>query len=136
MNLLLTRSQWSDENNLVLEAYSPLGSTGKVGDTLAVPEVKEIAQELGMTPEQVIINWHVQRGTIVLPKSVTPSRVVENLQGSFYFVIRNTHGLCAYTLRALPPALFEKVEKAATSHKRYPRLNPSKKWGLDFDIFD
>jgi diketogulonate reductase-like aldo/keto reductase len=85
MNLLLTRSQWSEENNLVLEAYSPLGSTGKVGDTLAVPEVKEIAQELGMTPEQVIINWHVQRGTFVLPKSVTPSRVVENLQCSLYF---------------------------------------------------
>ncbi|KAJ7907686.1 NADP-dependent oxidoreductase domain-containing protein [Mycena leptocephala] len=112
-------NQWSKENNLVLEAYSPLGSTGKVGDTLAVPEVKEIAQELGMTPAQAIISWHVQRGTIVLPKSVTPSLVVENLQ-----------------VRALPPALFEKVEKAATSHKRYPRLNPSKKWGLDFDIFD
>ncbi|KAJ7166330.1 NADP-dependent oxidoreductase domain-containing protein [Mycena crocata] len=111
--------KWSKENGLLLEAYSPLGSTGKVGDTLAVPEVVQIAQELGMTPAQVVISWHVQRGTVVLPKSVTPSRVVENLQ-----------------VRALPPALFEKLEKAATSHKPYPRLNPSKSWGLDFDIFD
>ncbi|KAJ7480548.1 NADP-dependent oxidoreductase domain-containing protein [Mycena latifolia] len=111
--------QWAKENDLLLEAYSPLGSTGRVGDTLAVPEVKEIAQELGMTPAQVVISWHVQRGTVVLPKSVTPSRVVDNFQ-----------------VRSLPSALFEKLEKAATSHKPYPRLNPSKNWGLDFDIFD
>ncbi|KAJ7205676.1 NADP-dependent oxidoreductase domain-containing protein [Mycena rebaudengoi] len=111
--------KWSKENNLLLEAYSPLGSTSKVGDTLAVPEVKEIAAELGMTPAQVIISWHVQRGTVVLPKSVTPSRVVENFQ-----------------VKALPEALFAKLEQAATSHKPYPRFNPSKGWGLDFDIFD
>ncbi|KAJ6477162.1 NADP-dependent oxidoreductase domain-containing protein [Mycena vitilis] len=111
--------KWSKENNMLLEAYSPLGSTGKVGDTLAVPEIKEIAAELGMTPAQVVISWHVQRGTVVLPKSVTPSRIVENLQA-----------------RALPTALFDKLETAATSHKPYPRLNPSKSWGLDFDLFD
>ncbi|KAJ7859002.1 NADP-dependent oxidoreductase domain-containing protein [Mycena leptocephala] len=111
-------SYWIPQPEL-LKAYSPLGSTGKVGDTLAVPEIKEIAAELGMTPAQVVISWHVQRGTVVLPKSVTPSRIVENLQVS-----------------ALPPALFDKLERAATSHKPYPRLNPSKNWGIDFDIFD
>ncbi|KAJ7887252.1 NADP-dependent oxidoreductase domain-containing protein [Mycena olivaceomarginata] len=111
--------KWSKENNLLLEAYSPLGSERKVKDTLNVPEVKGIAKELGITPAQVVISWHVQRGTVVLPKSVTPSRVVEN-----------------YQVRALPPALFEKLEEAATSHKPYPRLNPSKGWGIDFDIFD
>ncbi|KAJ7644666.1 NADP-dependent oxidoreductase domain-containing protein [Roridomyces roridus] len=110
---------WSKENSVLLEAYSPLGSDSKVKDTLAVPEVVEIAKELGMTPAQVVISWHVQRGTVVLPKSVTPSRVVENLQ-----------------VRALPSELFDKLEKAATSHKPYPRLNPSKSWGLDFDIFE
>ncbi|KAJ7081581.1 NADP-dependent oxidoreductase domain-containing protein [Mycena belliarum] len=111
--------KWAKEHDLLLEAYSPLGSTGRVGETLAVPEVKEIAQELGMTPAQVVISWHVQRGYVVLPKSVTPSRVEENVH-----------------VRALPPALFEKLETAATSHKPYPRLNPSRGWGLDFDIFD
>ncbi|KAJ7119850.1 NADP-dependent oxidoreductase domain-containing protein [Mycena epipterygia] len=111
--------KWAKDHNMLLEAYSPLGSTGRVGDTLAVPEVKEIAQELCITPAQVVISWHVQRGTVVLPKSVTPSRVVENLQ-----------------VHHLPPALFEKLEKAATSHKPHRGLNPSKNWGIDFDIFD
>ncbi|KAJ7261773.1 NADP-dependent oxidoreductase domain-containing protein [Mycena haematopus] len=111
--------KWAKENNLLLEAYSPLGSDGRVKATLAVREVKEIANELGMTPAQVVISWHVQRGTVVLPKSVTTSRIEENLQ-----------------ISALPPALFDKLETAATSHKPYPRLNPSRGWGIDFDIFD
>ncbi|KAJ6488950.1 NADP-dependent oxidoreductase domain-containing protein [Mycena sanguinolenta] len=111
--------QWAKENNMLLEAYSPLGSEGKVKDTLRVREVQEIAKELGMTPAQVVISWLVQRGTVVLPKSVTPARIVENLQVS-----------------ALPQELFDKLEKAATSHKPYPRLNPSRGWGIDFDIFD
>ncbi|KAJ7162958.1 NADP-dependent oxidoreductase domain-containing protein [Mycena filopes] len=111
--------QWAKEHNMLLEAYSPLGGTGKVEDTLNVPEVKEIAEELGMTPAQVVLSWHVQRGTIVLPRSVTPSRIVENLQ-----------------VRALPSALFEKIETAATSHKLpYTRFNPSEKWDIDCDIF-
>ena len=43
--------------------------------------VKAIAKELGITPAQVIISWMVQRGAVVLPKSVTPSRIEENLKG-------------------------------------------------------
>ncbi|KAJ7105714.1 NADP-dependent oxidoreductase domain-containing protein [Mycena epipterygia] len=111
--------KWSKEHSLLLQAYSPLGSVSKVGDTFAVPLIREIAAELGMTPAQVVISWHIQRGTVVLPKSVTPARVVENLQ-----------------VQALPPALFDKLETAATSQEPSRRLNPSKRWGIDFDIFD
>ncbi|THU85464.1 Aldo/keto reductase [Dendrothele bispora CBS 962.96] len=71
--------QWSKESGVLLEAYSPLGSDRRVSRSLNLPVVKEIAQELDMTPAQVIISWHVQRGTIALPKSVTPSRIVENI---------------------------------------------------------
>jgi diketogulonate reductase-like aldo/keto reductase len=71
---------YAKEQNLLLEAYSPLGSGKLVGRTLTAPAVKAVADALGITPAQVIISWHVQRGTVVLPKSVTPSRVVENLQ--------------------------------------------------------
>ena len=46
-----------------------------------VAEVRKIAETLGITPAQAIISWHVQRGTVVLPKSVTPSRVEENFKG-------------------------------------------------------
>lgn len=54
--------QWAKENDLVLEAYSPLGSNRQVKEALSVPEVKSIANKLGITPAQVLISWHVQRG--------------------------------------------------------------------------
>ncbi|KAI0080695.1 hypothetical protein K474DRAFT_1682434 [Panus rudis PR-1116 ss-1] len=111
--------KWAKENGLLLEAYSPLGSNKQVKETLSTPEVKEIAEKLGITPAQAIISWHVQRGTVVLPKSVHPSRVEEN-----------------FKVVALPDDLFEKLEKAATSHPPQRVVNPSKNWGLDFDIFD
>ncbi|KIK91961.1 hypothetical protein PAXRUDRAFT_830404 [Paxillus rubicundulus Ve08.2h10] len=111
--------KWSKENDLLLEAYSPLGSNKQVSETLAVPEVKHIACKLGITPAQVIISWHVQRGTIALPKSVTPSRIVEN-----------------YKIFEMPQEDFEKLEKAATAHPPQRVVNPSKGWGLSFDVFD
>lgn len=55
-------TQWSKENGLLLEAYSPLGSAEKVKESLNIPVVKAIAKELGITPAQVYISWHVQRG--------------------------------------------------------------------------
>jgi len=111
--------QWAKDHDLLLEAYSPLGSNTQVKETLEVPEVKEIARQLGITPAQVVISWHVQRGTVVLPKSINPSRVVEN----FHIV-------------PLPIESFKKLEIAATSHKPKRVVNPSKGWGLDWDIFD
>ncbi|KAF8635966.1 hypothetical protein AX15_000130 [Amanita polypyramis BW_CC] len=106
--------KWSKENNILLEAYSPLGSTKRVRETLSVPEVKEIASELGITPAQVIISWHVQRGTVVLPKSVSLSHIEENFQ-----------------VVTLPQAAFEKLENAATSHEPQRGSDPSKRWGVD-----
>lgn len=58
------------------ESWSPLGQ----GRLLADPVVGEIARKRGRTPAQVLIRWHVQNGLIVIPKSVTPSRIVENFQ--------------------------------------------------------
>jgi diketogulonate reductase-like aldo/keto reductase len=111
--------EFSKKTGILLEAYSPLGSTQRVKDSLNVPEIKEAAKELGMTPAQVLISWHVQRGTVALPKSVTPSRVTENIQ-----------------LKKLPDATFKKIEAAARAHKPERGLNPSKNWGLDWDIFE
>ncbi|KAF5382622.1 hypothetical protein D9615_002763 [Tricholomella constricta] len=106
--------KWSKENNILLEAYSPLGSSGRVKDSLNVPEVKEIAAELGMTPAQVLVSWQVQRGNVVLPKSVTPSRIIENLR-----------------IARIPEHLFNKLGKAAASHKPERSVDPSERWGLD-----
>jgi 2,5-diketo-D-gluconate reductase A len=61
-------------HNIPTEAWSPIAQ-GKVLDD---PTITDIAQELGRTPAQVVLRWHVQRGDIVFPKSATPKRIEEN----------------------------------------------------------
>jgi 2,5-diketo-D-gluconate reductase A len=56
------------------ESWSPLGQ----GALLADPEVARIAAKHGKTPAQAIIRWHLDLGLIVIPKSVTPSRIAQN----------------------------------------------------------
>ncbi|MFG3302293.1 aldo/keto reductase [Micromonospora chersina] len=63
-------------HNILTEAWSPIAQ-GKVLDD---PTVVDIAEEVGRTPAQVVLRWHVQRGDIVFPKSTTPSRIEENFR--------------------------------------------------------
>ncbi|KAH8890654.1 aldo/keto reductase [Thozetella sp. PMI_491] len=71
------------EKNVLLEAYSPLGNNiYNLPMGLDDPTIKSIAADLGKTPVQVILSWIVQRGIVVLTKSVTPSRIEQNLQVS------------------------------------------------------
>lgn len=65
------------ERQIVLEAYAPLKSSD-VADVLGDETLGEIGRAHGKTPAQVCIRWLVQRGVVVLPKSVTPSRIEEN----------------------------------------------------------
>ena len=58
------------------ESWSPLGQ----GHLLTNPVIADLAKKLGRTPAQVIIRWHIQNGLVVIPKSVTPSRIVENFK--------------------------------------------------------
>jgi 2,5-diketo-D-gluconate reductase A len=55
---------------------SPIGS----GAVLDEPVIKQIAQKYGKSPAQAIIRWHLQEGLVVIPKSVTPARIRENLE--------------------------------------------------------
>ncbi len=63
------------QHDIYLEAWSPLMQGGEV---LGNGTVKEIASQYGKTPAQIIIRWHLQADHIVIPKSVTPSRIEEN----------------------------------------------------------
>jgi diketogulonate reductase-like aldo/keto reductase len=63
------------KHNIYIEAYSPL-MNGR--DVLEDDVIKGIAEKHGKTAAQVILRWHLQEGTIVIPKSVTPSRIEEN----------------------------------------------------------
>jgi 2,5-diketo-D-gluconate reductase A len=62
------------KHGIATEAWSPL-ARGKV---MADPTIGRIAQAHGRTPAQVTIRWHLQRGDVVIPKSVTRSRIEEN----------------------------------------------------------
>jgi 2,5-diketo-D-gluconate reductase A len=62
------------ERGIATQSWSPLGQ----GKLLADPVITGIAKAHGRTPAQVIVRWHLQNGLIVIPKSVTPSRIVEN----------------------------------------------------------
>ena len=62
------------EHDIAVEAWSPIAQ-GKVLDD---PVVTQIAESVGRTPAQVVLRWHIQRGDIVFPKSVTPKRIEEN----------------------------------------------------------
>ncbi|MFD6131813.1 aldo/keto reductase [Streptomyces diastaticus] len=68
--------EYHDEQGITTEAWSPLGQ-GK--GLLEVPAVVAIAQKHNVTPAQVVLRWHVQLGNVAIPKSVTPSRIKENI---------------------------------------------------------
>lgn len=59
--------------NVVLEGYSPFKSTD-----LAHPVLAEVAGRHGVTPAQVVLRWHVDRGVPVIPKSASPERIASN----------------------------------------------------------
>jgi 2,5-diketo-D-gluconate reductase A len=62
------------ELGIVTEAWSPLAQ----GQVLEDPTLTGIAEAHQKTPGQVVIRWHLQLGNVVIPKSVTPERIVEN----------------------------------------------------------
>ncbi|GKT65619.1 LOW QUALITY PROTEIN: aldo/keto reductase [Colletotrichum tofieldiae] len=64
------------------------------------PTIAELAKSLGKEPAQLIISWSVQRGTVVLPKSVTPSRIEQNFE-----------------VFELPKDVFEKINALDRNHR-------------------
>lgn len=95
------------ELGIVTEAWSPIAQ-GKVLDD---PVLVRIAESVGRTPAQVTLRWHVQRGDVVFPKSVTRSRMEENF------------------------ALFD-FELSATDMADIDALDRHERTGPDPDVFD
>lgn len=67
---------YSRSQGMLLEAYSPLGN----GKIFQVPEVAQMAEKYHKTVAQLCLRWSLQMDFLPLPKSVTPSRIVENTQ--------------------------------------------------------
>ena len=64
------------DNDIVLEAYSPLAH----GKDMTNATVQEIADKYGKSYAQIMLRWCIEEGMVVLPKSVTPSRIKENIE--------------------------------------------------------
>lgn len=66
---------YGQEHGIVTQAWSPLAR----GQILSDPTVMGIAQRLERTPSQVVLRWHVQRGDVIFPKTMSVTRMRENL---------------------------------------------------------
>jgi 2,5-diketo-D-gluconate reductase A len=65
---------YGEAHGIATEAWSPIAQ----GEVLGDPVIGEIARRLDRSPAQVVLRWHIQRGSIVFPKSTTPARIEEN----------------------------------------------------------
>ncbi|ESA32733.1 aldehyde oxidoreductase [Leptolyngbya sp. Heron Island J] len=82
-----TMLDFCQANTIYLTAYSPLGSSDRPDSLKADDEpvllenstIVAIAKQHGVTPAQVLISWAIHRGTAVIPKSVNPARIQQNL---------------------------------------------------------
>ena len=68
--------RYGEAHGIATEAWSPIAQ-GKVLDD---PVIAGIAERVDRTPAQVVLRWHLQRGSIVFPKSTTPARIRENFE--------------------------------------------------------
>ncbi len=64
------------DHGIVTEAWSPIAPGKVLGD----PVINEVADGRGKSPAQVVLRWHIQRGDVVFPKSVTPERIQANIE--------------------------------------------------------
>jgi 2,5-diketo-D-gluconate reductase A len=68
--------KYCHDNGILVEAYSPLAH----GHGLDDPVIARIAQKHGKSPAQIMLRWLIEQDFIVIPKSVTPERIRENIQ--------------------------------------------------------
>ncbi|MDU2479496.1 MAG: aldo/keto reductase [Klebsiella sp.] len=67
---------WNATHKIQTESWSPLAQGGK--GVFDQKVIHQLADKYGKTPAQIVIRWHLDSGLVVIPKSVTPSRIAEN----------------------------------------------------------
>lgn len=71
-----TLREFLKNENIMMESYSPLMRGGIVD----IPLLQELSQKYEKSISQIVLRWNIQKGIVVLPKSVTPSRIKENFE--------------------------------------------------------
>ncbi|KAI9270717.1 NADP-dependent oxidoreductase domain-containing protein [Phascolomyces articulosus] len=104
--------QFCEKHNVHVTAYSPLGSTSS--PVMQEQVVIDIAEKYKATPAQVLLAWGVQRNTSVIPKSVTPSRIISNFQNV-----------------VLTKEDIERLNSLAKPQNAGRLLDPSPLWGVE-----
>ncbi|CEI90760.1 Putative Alcohol dehydrogenase [Rhizopus microsporus] len=104
--------EFCQKHNVHVTAYSPLGSTNS--PVMQEPVVLSIADKHKVTPAQILLSWGIHRGCSVIPKSVTPSRIVSNLQAV-----------------KLDTKDFQALEELVTTKTAERLVDPSSLWGVD-----
>ncbi|PXW29122.1 UNVERIFIED_CONTAM: diketogulonate reductase-like aldo/keto reductase [Williamsia faeni] len=77
----------ASKHGIAVESWSPLGGTSNSGwgpnskpnTLLTDPIITRVGEQYGKSPAQVLIRWHLQNGLIVIPKSVNPDRIAQNI---------------------------------------------------------
>ncbi|KAH8901340.1 aldo/keto reductase family protein [Thozetella sp. PMI_491] len=106
--------QYLRSKDILIESYSPLGNNIYGHDrVIDDPAIQALAKKANLDAGQMLISWAIQRGTVVLPKSVTASRIVSNFKDAI-----------------LPEEIYQELNKF-DKHKRF---NLPFDWGVD--IFD
>jgi len=68
--------EFDREHGIATEAWSPIAQGGVLDD----PVITSLAEKYGKSPAQITLRWHIDIGNVVIPKSVTPSRIRENFE--------------------------------------------------------
>lgn len=107
-------AEYCKSKGILVQAYSPLGNN-QTGEPRTVDDavVHEVAKQVGLDAGVCLVSWAIQRGTLPLPKSVTPSRIASNLQ-----------------VKYLPEDAYARL----SSLERHKRFNFPARWG--YDIFE
>lgn len=109
--------KYCQKNEIAVTAYAPLGRPGvNLEGTRIIDEeiIKKLAEKYHKTPAQILLHWAIQRGTIVIPKSVTPERLQENI-AVFDFAMTD-----------------EELAEISSLNKNHRFVNPVKEWQIPY----
>ncbi|TFY81272.1 hypothetical protein EWM64_g2738 [Hericium alpestre] len=104
-----------ESKGIVLQAYSPLGSTNS--PLISDETVAKIAEKYSFTPADVLLGWHVAKGRVVIARSNTPSRIASNIKGA------------AAAAQALSKEDLATLDGIAAAGKQQRLVTPP--WGID-----